>query len=206
MIPYTDEMEAQEREDLQRAIRLLMNQTYVLERKYDRKSKRMQLNHEFRVCDQHLEFLKEYFALAGFTVREELTDGIIWLLPEEGQAGPRLSEYTTKFLLMLKVIYDEQMASASTSSYVVTTRAQVQEKMDSFKLLSRQPPAAEVRSTVRILKKYQMIDFIDSGEELEPDARFLIYPTINMLLMGEEIQRVAKAYANEEGEDDDSTI
>ena len=102
MIPYTDEMEAQEREDLQRAIRLLMNQTYVLERKYDRKSKRMQLNHEFRVCDQHLEFLKEYFALAGFTVREELTDGIIWLLPEEGQAGPRLSEYTTKFLLMLK--------------------------------------------------------------------------------------------------------
>ena len=182
MIPYTDEMEAQEREDLQRAIRLLMNQTYVLERKYDRKSKRMQLNHEFRVCDQHLEFLKEYFALAGFTVREELTDGIIWLLPEEGQAGPRLSEYTT------------------------TTRAQVQEKMDSFKLLSRQPPAAEVRSAIRILKKYQMIDFIDSGEELEPDARFLIYPTINMLLMGEEIQRVAKAYANEEGEDDDSTI
>ena len=206
MIPYTDEMEAQEREDLQRAIRLLMNQTYVLERKYDRKSKRMQLNHEFRVCDQHLEFLKEYFALAGFTVREELTDGIIWLLPEEGQAGPRLSEYTTKFLLMLKVIYDEQMASASTRSYVVTTRAQVQEKMDSFKLLSRQPPAAEVRSAIRILKKYQMIDFIDSGEELEPDARFLIYPTINMLLMGEEIQRVAKAYANEEGEDDDSTI
>ena len=107
---------------------------------------------------------------------------------------------------MLKVIYDEQMASASTSSYVVTTRAQVQEKMDSFKLLSRQPPTAEVRSAVRILKKYQMIDFIDSGEELEPDARFLIYPTINMLLMGEEIQRVAKAYANEEGEDDDSTI
>ena len=34
MIPYTDEMEAQEREDLQRAIRLLMNQTYVLERIY----------------------------------------------------------------------------------------------------------------------------------------------------------------------------
>ena len=39
MIPYTDEMEAQEREDLQRAIRLLMNQTYVLERKYDKKVK-----------------------------------------------------------------------------------------------------------------------------------------------------------------------
>ena len=206
MIDYIEQLSDEEKEQITEVIRLLYRQTFILERKYDRRAEKWQYSREYKICAMHMEFLKEYFALAGFTVREELTDGIIWLLPEEGQAGPRLSEYTTKFLLMLKVIYDEQMASASTSSYVVTTRAQVQEKMDSFKLLSRQPPAAEVRSAVRILKKYQMIDFIDSGEELEPDARFLIYPTINMLLMGEEIQRVAKAYANEEGEDDDSTI
>ena len=57
MIPYTEAMEAQEKEELQKAIRLLLNQTFVLERKYDRRNK-------FRICDQHLEFLKEYFALA----------------------------------------------------------------------------------------------------------------------------------------------
>lgn len=206
MIPYTDEMEAQEKEELQKVIRTLMNQTFVLERKYDRKNRRMQHSRDFRICEQHLEFLKEYFSLAGFDVREDLADGIIWLLPEEGQTGPKLSEYTTKFLLMLKVIYDEQMASASTSMHVTATRAQVQEKMDSFHLLNRQPPASEVRTAVRILKKYQIIDFIDSGDEQEPGARFVIYPTINMLLIGEDIQQVAKAYADEGGQNDDSAI
>lgn len=206
MIPYTDEMEAQEKEELQKAVRALLNQTFVLERKYDRRSRRMQYSREYRSCEQHLEFLKEYFALAGFLVREDLTDGIIWLVPEEGQAGPKLSEYTTKFLLMLKVIYDEQMASASTSMHVTATRAQVQEKMDSFRMLNRQPPASEVRTAIRILKKYQMIEFLDSGDELEPGARFLVYPTINMLLMGEDILQVAKAYTDEGEEKNDSTI
>lgn len=202
MIPYTEAMEAQEKEELQKAIRLLLNQTFVLERKYDRRNKRMQFSREFRICDQHLEFLKEYFALAGFSVREEMTDGIIWLLPEEGQAGPKLGEYTTKFLLMLKVIYDEQMAAASTSVHVITTRAQVQEKMDGFSLLNRQPPASEVRTAIRLLKKYQIIDFVDGGDETEPGARFVVYPTVNMLMMGEDILRVANAYADGEGEDE----
>ena len=205
MLPYINELSQEEQEKLQEMIRRLFRQTFLLERKYDKKAGRMVADKDFYFADRHMDFLKDYFAAAGICLEQNTELGTIYLTGETTM-GERIPKLATIYLLLLKLIYDEQMASASTSSYVVTTRAQVQEKMDSFKLLSRQPPAAEVRSAIRILKKYQMIDFIDSGEELEPDARFLIYPTINMLLMGEEIQRVAKAYANEEGEDDDSTI
>ena len=100
-----------------------------------------------------------------------MTDGIIWLLPEEGQAGPKLGEYTTKFLLMLKVIYDEQMAAASTSVHVITTRAQVQEKMDGFSLLNRQPPASEVRTAIRLLKNIRSLILLtaETRQSREPD-------------------------------------
>ena len=205
MIPYTDEMEAQEREDLQRAIRLLMNQTYVLERKYDRKSKRMQLNHEFRVCDQHLEFLKEYFAVAGIALRQNVHMGVIYI-QEEALWGEKLPRLATIYLLVLKLLYDEQMASASSSSHAAVTMGMLNGKAGEFHVLGSIPSPTEMRRTIALLKKYQIIEPLDILEELDENTRLIIYPCINAVLAGDDIMGLLNTFSEEEYSGEETAV
>ena len=62
MIPYYEELNDEEKNAVTKVIRtLLLKQTFVLERKYDKKSGRLVYNKEFRTIDLHQEFLREYF-------------------------------------------------------------------------------------------------------------------------------------------------
>lgn len=201
MIPYYEQLSETERAELTEVIRALFRQTYLLERRYDRHTHRMQVNRLFHACDRHLSFLKEYFSVAGLELLEDLADGILYLSGSDTRIGTKLSEYATKFILMLKLTYDEQMREASSGTQAVTSRARIQEKMAGFRLLVRQPGATEVRNTIRLLKRCQLIEFLDSGDDTDPASRFLIYPTINLILQGDDIRALAEEYAEKEDAD-----
>ena len=70
MIPYYDELNDEEKDAVTKVIRTLLRQTFILERKYDKKSGRLTYNKEFRTVDLHQEFLREYFKISGITLRE----------------------------------------------------------------------------------------------------------------------------------------
>ena len=48
MIPYYEELNDEEKNAVTKVIRMLLKQTFVLERKYDKKSGRLVYNKEFR--------------------------------------------------------------------------------------------------------------------------------------------------------------
>lgn len=194
MINEYEELSSEEKEKVTHVIKTLLSQTYLLERKYDKRQKRMQVNQDFRTCDSHMEFIQDYFSIADIQVKQDLSNGVIYLDGGEREIGTRLLEYTTKFILILKVIFDEQMSTASTSSFVITSRAEVQEKMAGFNLMIRQPTGNDTKSTFRLLKKYQIIEPLDNSDESNLAARFMIYPTINMILLGEDIRKLVETY------------
>ncbi len=72
MIPYYEELNDEEKNAVTKVIRTLLKQTFVLERKYDKKSGRLVYNKEFRTIDLHQEFLREYFKISGIELRENL--------------------------------------------------------------------------------------------------------------------------------------
>ena len=63
MIDYYEALSGAEQAQVSESIRLLYRQTFLLERTYDRKSKRYQTSSEFYQCSQHLEFIRSYFAI-----------------------------------------------------------------------------------------------------------------------------------------------
>ena len=73
MIPYYEELNDEEKNAVTKVIRTLLKQTFVLERKYDKKSGRLVYNKEFRTIDLHQEFLREYFKISGIELRERDT-------------------------------------------------------------------------------------------------------------------------------------
>ena len=183
MIDYYEALSGAEQAQVSESIRLLYRQTFLLERTYDRKSKRYQTSPEFYQCSQHLEFIRSYFAIMGIEVVENSQLGLIYIRGEQ-IVGEKLSKLATLYVLILKLIYDEQMSSVSTSVNVVTTLSEINEKIGSYRLLKKQPSVSEIRRSLAFLKKYQVIEPLDVLEDLDGFSRLVIYPTVNVILMG----------------------
>ena len=82
MLPYINELSQEEQEKLQEMIRRLFRQTFLLERKYDKKAGRMVADKDFYFADRHMDFLKDYFAAAGICLEQNTELGTIYLTGE----------------------------------------------------------------------------------------------------------------------------
>ena len=107
MTGYYEELLVEEQEAVTEVIQLLLRQTFLLERKFDKRAGRLAFVKEYRTCSKHLEFLTEYFKVAGIELHENAQMGLIYIQGETlwGEKLPRLA---TIYLLILKLIYDEQ--------------------------------------------------------------------------------------------------
>jgi hypothetical protein len=196
MIEYYADLLQTEQEELKKTIKLLYKQTFLLERKYDKKTKRLVFTEEYRTAQKHLEFLKEYLGISGIEILENSQEGIIYIQGEEviGEKIPRLA---TLYLLLLKLIYEEQMSSASNSIHVFTNLGELNEKLNSFRLVRDRPSPTEMRRALTLLKKYQMIEILDSMEEIGGEIRMFIYPSVKMVLLGSQIRELLTSYSEE---------
>ncbi len=199
MIDYFEGLSPDEQENVKRSIQLLYRQTFLLERKYDRKNRRVHLNRDYYQCEKHLEFVRAYFALVDVDVAENSQMGVIFLRGEQ-LIGEKLPKLATLYILILKLIYDEQMSAASSQAEAVTTLGEIHEKLGGYRILKKQPSETEVRRTIGLLKKYQLVEPLDVLEELDGRSRLMIYPSILMVLQGDDARAMVKSF--EEGEDD----
>lgn len=189
MIEYFEQLTQEEQESLTEIIQTLYRQTFILERKFDRRGGRMVYTKEHRTCTRHFEFLKAYFAVAGISLKESVHMGLIYI-QGEGLWGEKLPKLATIYLLLLKLIYDEQMQIASTSSHIVTTMGAVNGKAGEFRVLTGLPSVTEMRRAIALLKRYQIVEPLDVLEELNENTRMVIYPSIQAVLMGDDIREL----------------
>ena len=147
--------------------------------------------------------MKEYFLIGGLDLIENRQFGIMALESTLLQ-GDKLSKLTTIFVLLLKLIYDEQMNTISNSIFVFTTLDEIYNKIRLFKLWDNKAlPITEIRKTVAVLKKYQVIDIPDNDGDLEGDTKLLLYPTINLLLDGNEMKSLITLFSSEDNDLDE---
>lgn len=205
MIPYYEELKTEEQMEVTQSIQLLYKQTFLLERKYEKKSGRFQYNKEFRVGNKHLEFIRSYFAVSGISVIENSQFGVIYL-QGENLIGEKLPKLATLYLLVLKLIYDEQMESVSTSVNIYTRLGDIHEKLAGYRLLKNQPSATDIKRTVTLLKKYQIIELLDTLEDLDGNSRMIIYPCINVVLFGDDVRALLESFREGEEDDDEPEI
>lgn len=202
-IPYYDGLLQGEKAELRDAIRLLLKQTFILEHRYDKRSSRFIYNQEFKVCNKHLEFIRAYLAVSGINVLENSQLGLIYIQGEDTM-GEKLQKLATLYILVLKLIYDEQMAAVSTSINVYTTISEIHDKLGNYRLFKKQPSVTEIRRAIALLKKYQILEPLDVLEDLDGDNRMIIYPSINVVLFGDDVRSLLESF-EEEGDSDDES-
>jgi hypothetical protein len=206
MIFYYNELLDEEKNELTEAVKTLQSQTFILERKYDKKTQRYIPNKIYRTCERHLDFLKEYFKIADVEIVENRQFGIIFIRTQNLQ-GDKLSRLTTIFILLLKLIFDEQMTTVSNSIYVYTTLNDVYDKIQLFRLWnSKSISPTEVRKTIAALRKYQVIEVIDEMGDLDGDTKLIIYSTVNLLFDGQAIESIIEQYQENEEDTDNEPV
>ena len=203
MISYYRELSQEEQEEITDTIALLQSQTFVLERKYDKKTARYQYNKEYRVCEKHLEFLIEYFKIAGIDLIENRQYGVMALRGSQFM-GDKLSKLSTIFVLLLKLIFEEKMNSVSNSVHVYVELNEIYDKINLFRLWDNKAiPVTEIKRTIAVLRKYQIIDLLDFDGEISGETKLIVYPSINLLLLSEEVRNIITQYQESEEEEDD---
>lgn len=204
MLEQYQELNQTEQENMQEVIRRLLTQTFLLERKYEKKSGRMVTDPAYDFCSRHMEFLKAYFAVAGISLEQNYELGIISIRGGEKQ-GERLTKLATLYLLLLKLIYDEKMAAVSGSTQAFTTVGELNEKLGEFRLVRSLPSYTEQKRAFAALKKYQLVELPDGLEETGEACRILIYPSIHLVLMREDIAELIKTFEETGEEPEDGT-
>ena len=197
MIEYYESLTDEEKDEMKEVIQALFRQTFLLERKYDRRSGRMTSVKEYKIAEKHIDFLREYFMVSGISLRQNVHMGVIYI-QEEALWGEKLPRLATIYLLVLKLLYDEQMASASSSSHVAVTMGMLNGRAGEFHGLSSLPSPTEMRRTIALLKKYQIIEPLDVLEELDENTRLVIYPCINAVLMGDSVRELLNTFSEED--------
>ena len=205
MINYYEELSPEEQRKVTESISQLYRQTFLLERRYDRKTKRYQINKEYYQCSKHLDFIKAYFAIMDIEVVENSQIGVIFIRGEQ-VVGEKLSKLATLYILVLKLIYDEQMSTASNYINAMTSLAEIHEKLGTYKLLKKQPSITEIRRTIALLKRYQLIEPLEVLEEMDGVSRLVIYPTVHVVLMGDDVRALIETYGEGDEEDGESEI
>lgn len=205
MIEYFEQLSQEEQEEITEVIQILYRQTFVLERKFDKRQGRMVPVREYRVLSKHLEFIRAYFKVAGITLRENAHMGVIYIQGEQ-LWGEKLSRLATIYLLVLKLIYDEQMETVSSSSHIVTTVGALNGKAGEFRVLRGLPSPTEMRRTIALLKKYQIIEPLDVLEELNEETRLVIYPCIHTVLLADDLRALLETFSEEDTIGDETTI
>ena len=203
MIDYYENLMEDEQKKVSEAIEYLYKQTFLLERIYDKRNKRYTINKAFHQCDKHLEFIRAYFAVMGIEVIENAQMGIIYLRGEQVM-GDRLSRLATLYVLVLKLIYDEQMATVSSSINVVTTIGAIHEKLGVYGLLEKEPSLSKIKETLTILRRYQVIALTDSMDTIDGYSKIVIYPTVNVVMMRDDVRALLKDFGEEGESEDDS--
>lgn len=205
MINDFEALSPEEQLRVKESVQLLYRQTFLLERKYDRRTKRYQLNREYYQCSKHMEWIRAYFAVMDIEVMENSQMGVIYLRGEQ-VVGEKLPRLATLYILILKLIYDEQMSGVSTSVNAMTTIKEIHEKLGAYRILKKQPSSSEIQRTIRLLKKYQILEPLDVLEELDGSSRMVIYPAIQVVLMGDDVRALLSTFSEGDEEDDESEI
>lgn len=208
MINYYEELTPEEQMKVTQSIQLLYKQTFLLERKFDKKTNRFQSNRDFHLCNKHIEFIRAYFKVMGIEVQENSQLGVIYIYGEH-VAGGKLPRLATLYLLILKLIYDEQMSTVSTSVNVYTTLSDMHERLGNYRLFKKQPSSTDIRRAISLLKRYQILEPVDVLEDIEGPSRMIIYPAINVVLFGGDaralLESISGGTINEGDDADDET-
>lgn len=135
------------------------------------------------------EKFEELLGTLGYRLEINEEYGVIQLTNGLNMNRQNLKLYESIILLILRILFDEKKRELSVSDEVIVNLGDIQDKFLSLKIRDKMIDKTTMGNTLRLLRRYQLIEILDSDLKNE-ESRILIYNSILMAVRVEDIRQV----------------
>jgi hypothetical protein len=192
-----------EKEEFRRMANYLLSHNYLVRYEYKPQDKMTLPNKDYQFVSRFLELFKEYFEYSGWKLERDDNFGVIAIANQYDHNRFQLNRFTTLFLYVCRIIYEEGMADMGSFKTVETSTKTVIDRMGTYGLLEKKKDGSFIKTSQkerieaqRILAHFNIIRKLDSGPWDGDGNRIIILPAILSIITNQGINAM---YAEIEG-------
>jgi hypothetical protein len=168
-----------EKDDFRRLANYLLSHTYLVRHEYQPSQQMTLPNRDSQTVSRLCGLFRDYVALSGWRLEKDDHYGIISLSNTHAHNRLRIDRFTTIFLYICRLIYEEGREDAPGTFHMVrTTTKEVIEKMSTYGLLEKSRTTQKERiNALHTLAHYNIIRRMESSWDGDGN-QLLILPSI----------------------------
>lgn len=131
----------------------------------------------------NFELLNNFFSLIGFDLVDRADIGVYYIKSDSNKFLKNIKKNDTIILLVLRVLYEEQMEKVTISKNVEIKYDQLQQKLlnINFEYVSKERvQISHIIDSLKLLRSHNIIKFV--GSKINDDTVITIYPSIEVIL------------------------
>ena len=184
-----EQLPERDREQFSRVLGLLFDQTFLLRDVWNGQEGRLVGNRDYRFAERVRALLEGYLLVSGWALQVDSLRGVMALQNRHGRNRLAVDRLTTYVLYTLRLIYEEQLEQVSTRAEVVIRWRDVYEKLHAFGFVDKKLSATKLSAVAARLRRWSVVERIE-GDGIHPDSRWMVYPTIRLLVSEEQINQL----------------
>lgn len=177
--PYR-KLNSSEKEDFRRLTNYLLSHTYLVRHEYQPSQQMTLPNRDYQIVSRLFPLFQEYFELSGWRLEKDDHYGIISLSNTYAHNRLQLNRFTTIFLYVCRLIYEEDREEVSGTFHMVRTSTQeVIGKMNTLELLEKKRTTQKERiDAQRTLAHFNIIRKMEASPWDGDGNQILILPSV----------------------------
>lgn len=195
MLQYMENVSPSEAENIRKTIQDLFRQTCILQVKCDPVTLIQRDNPRYQICSRHREFIADYLSVLDCELIHDPQEHI-FRIAGEGVLTERMSLMTTKFVLLIKMIYRDKIMGEGLNA-TTTNLTEIREYGKNTNLITRKLTGQEWQEALVLMKTHQILELPSAIANLEDNTPIYIYSTINLFCSALDINELVREYQNE---------
>ena len=186
-----EKLSSYEKIEFRRLENYLLSHTYMVRFTYDSDEETTLPNADFNMVMRLFEVLQEYFEVTGWRLSKDDDYGIVSLISEYDNNRFRLDRFTTLFLYVCRLIYEENRENENSYHVVKTDTSSVVEKMKTLGLLKGGKSTQKERiDAQRTLAHFNIIQKMETSPWSGEGNDILILPSILTIISNQSINTI----------------
>jgi hypothetical protein len=209
MLDQYNKLNSSEKEDFRRLANYLLSHTYMVRHEYQPSQQMTLPNRDYQTVSRLFTLFRDYFELAGWRLEKDDNYGILSLANRYDHNRFRMDRFTTLFLYVCRLVYEEKREDAGTYKAIMSSTAEIVEKMRTYGLLEKGKTGKEVTKkeradAQRTLAHFNIIRKMDTAPWDGDGNKILILPSILSIIPNQSLNAVYTEIENMKADSGDS--
>jgi hypothetical protein len=199
---YYDKLSSKEKEEFAFVCNKLLLKNYILRDIYVEKDKAMKSNYDYRFIERHKQLIENYLSYSGWHLTIDSKYGVAYVINTYELNKATFNKMTTIFLLVLRLIYDEEREKLSLKTDVLISVRDLVDRLLSIGTIKKKPSDKDIEDALKLIFKFNIISK-QMGSWSNPETKLIIYPSILFVMTDGKVNELADLIETEdEGEEE----